>query len=108
MSMRPTTGSFNSLQTGKRITSWTAAEDAQLLDLVSFNSLQTGTRITRFEDIVKKHFKIEFQFPSNGNADHKSNQFGIESGGRIRFQFPSNGKADHKGLPRLHGWRVGL
>ena len=45
--------------------------------LLSFNSLQTGTRITSKPYLFVGAILSEFQFPSNGNAYHKKTEKNI-------------------------------
>ena len=63
----------------------------------SFNSLQTGKRITRFRCVVSLKFRLEVSIPFKRES---VSQDVVRRGrcGRISlsFQFPSNGKAYHK------------
>ena len=61
-----------------------------------FNSLQTGKRITSTCIRLSSSALARFQFPSNGKADHKRSTFVGCKSRQDSFQFPSNGKADHK------------
>ena len=90
---------FNSLQTGKRIQSFSHLRCSAVLSLMPnyrFNSLQTGKRIQRIPvPNISAIGIVGFQFPSNGKADPKIEEW-HPPGAEIMFQFPSNGKADPK------------
>ena len=70
--------------------------EKQTLPNRSFNSLQTGKRITSLaKSPIWERFQ-KFQFPSNGKAYHKAKTAKRQQTTQVRFQFPSNGKAYHK------------
>ena len=87
--------SFNSLQTGKRITSEKEMVD-WAVELWCFNSLQTGKRITRPPTIYAGRDLTFVSIPfkrESVSQDRISKECIVK---RIAFQFPSNGKAYHK------------
>ena len=84
---------FNSLQTGKRITSYEFEVIVEVWKRFQFPS--NGKAYHKISTIRRTICWILFQFPSNGKAYHKADPIALSFLKR-EFQFPSNGKAYHK------------